>query len=152
MLPPDTETEALPDGELQLEAVDEVIIARAAGSRMVSTPITEQPRESIASTEYVPGQSPMAVDVFPPIGVQLYVHNPTPPLTIAVADPSHRLLQVALIEDIVILSAGGWVMITVSLVVFEAESLTVTIQEPAERPEMLEVPCPLRGVGDQIYV
>ena len=97
----------------------------------------------------MPAAKPVAVAAVPPLGDQLYVYVPVPPVTVAVALPVEAPWQATFVCVGVKLNAVGSVMVYDWLIWQLLASVTVTVYVPAARPLDVAAVPPL---GDQLYV
>ena len=81
-------------------------------------------------------------DVCVGIVVHLWENGEGPPLTNAVAEPSHKPGQLTFVCVDVALNAAGSVIVTVPVDVHEAPSTTVTVYVPGQSPETVAVVIP----------
>jgi hypothetical protein len=85
----------------------------------------------------------------PPVGAHAYVYGGVPPPSIIVAEPLHAPLQFTFTCEVVIVNAGGCVMLKVCVIEQPAGELIVQVYEPAHNPLAV---APVPPVGSQAYV
>jgi hypothetical protein len=97
---------------------------------------------SVTVTIYVPAARPVAVAVVCTGNVfHEYVYGPTPPAGVAVAVPVDDPLHNTLTCVVPTVSATGWVIVTLAVLIHRLASVTVTIYVPAARPVAVAVVC-----------
>src|SRR6185312_3244777 len=90
----------------------------AVGCVIITCCVLIQLLASVIVTVYVPAAKPVAVAAVPPLGDQLYVLVPVPPLAVMVAEPFVPPLQLTLVcDDTLDVSAAGSVMVTCCVLV-----------------------------------
>jgi hypothetical protein len=93
----------------------------------VTEAVPVHPFASVKVTVYPFAGRPVAVELVPPVGAHEYVYGPTPPETETDADP-FDIPQVACVNDVEAVNAGGCVMLNVCVIVHPAageETVTV---------------------------
>ena len=108
-MPPHAVTAALPVPPLHFTFVTVVVAVKAGGWVIVTVAVPVQPFLSFTVTVYVPAERPVALELLPPEGAQVYVNGEVPPVTVAealpVAPPLHFTLAVTLaltLSDVVV--------------------------------------------------
>jgi hypothetical protein len=82
----------------------------------------------------VPGLNPFAVVLFPPVGDQLYVSVPVPPLAVTVAVPLLAPLQVILVVRTEACGPLALITFAVAVAVHPLTSVINTEYVPADNP------------------
>jgi len=101
---------------------------------------------------YVPAARPVAVAVVCAGNVfHEYVYGPTPPAGVAVAVPVDDPLHNTLTCVVPTVSATGWVIVTLAVLIHRLASVTVTIYVPAARPVAVAVICTGNVFHEYVY-
>jgi len=111
---------------LQLTSVVTAFTATGVGCVTVVVSAEGHPFASVTCTMCVPAESPVAVAVVLPEGVQLKTYGNTPPATVAVEVPFDPPLQLTLVVEVIVTTGPG-VLLTDTLIVAAQLLLSVTV-------------------------
>jgi len=81
------------------------------GSATVTGTVLLQPFASVTVTEYVPAVRPVAVALFPPVGLHKYEYGPVPLATVMDAVPSLPVKQETAVEVGMLVTRGAGIVI-----------------------------------------
>jgi hypothetical protein len=110
----------------QITGEDVAVAVNAVGCVTVVVADEVQPFASVTITVYVPAESPVALDPFPPLGDHAYVYGVVPPVGVTVAEPVLPPKQSTGDELAEVVSTGGCVITTEEVDVHPLRSVTVT--------------------------
>lgn len=136
---------------LQVASFTRAETLMGCGASMEKLTVVSQPAASEIVSVPAPGHRPLTPGEPCPLaggGAHVYVYSGVPPLATACALPSQTDGQLAWVNVRNTSKAGGAVMLYVRTFWQPCESVTVTVQVPAQSCEAVAVPWPCGGAGD----